>query len=53
MSLAIAPADDSLVMREGVARILATQPGMHVVASCGDLPSLLAAVDSERPDTSS
>jgi DNA-binding NarL/FixJ family response regulator len=23
---------------------------MHVVASCGDLPSLLAAVETERPD---
>jgi DNA-binding NarL/FixJ family response regulator len=30
--------------------MLAGQPEMRVVASCGDLPSLLAAVDSERPD---
>jgi DNA-binding NarL/FixJ family response regulator len=49
-SLAIALADDSLVMREGVARILAAQPGMHVVASCGDLPSLLATIETEHPD---
>jgi DNA-binding NarL/FixJ family response regulator len=49
-SIAIALADDSLIVREGIARILAGQPGIRVVASCGDLPSLLAAVDTERPN---
>jgi DNA-binding NarL/FixJ family response regulator len=48
--LRIALADDSLIMREGVARILAGEAGMQVVASCGDLPSLLEAVETERPD---
>jgi DNA-binding NarL/FixJ family response regulator len=50
VAVAIALADDSVIAREGVARILAGDPEMHVVASCGDLPSLLAAVESERPD---
>jgi DNA-binding NarL/FixJ family response regulator len=50
MPVAIALADDSLIVREGVAQILAAEPEMEVVASCGDLPSLLAAVDAERPD---
>src|SRR4051795_11028655 len=50
MPVAIALADDSLIVREGVGQILATEPEMRVVASCGDLPSLLAAVESERPD---
>ena len=50
MAVAIALADDSVIVREGVARILAGDPEMHVVASCGDLPSLLAAVETERPD---
>jgi DNA-binding NarL/FixJ family response regulator len=50
MSIAVALADDSLIMREDVARIVAVQPATRVVASCGDLPSLLAAVDTERPD---
>jgi DNA-binding NarL/FixJ family response regulator len=50
MSVAIAVADDSLIVREGVAQILAAQPEMQVVASCGDLPSLLEAVDAEHPD---
>jgi DNA-binding NarL/FixJ family response regulator len=50
VAVAIALADDSVIAREGVARILAGDPEMHVVASCGDLPSLLAAVEIERPD---
>jgi DNA-binding NarL/FixJ family response regulator len=49
MPIAIVLADDSLIMREGVARILADQPEVRIVASCGDLPSLMAAVESERP----
>ena len=40
MPVAIALADDSLIVREGVGQILATEPAMRVVASCGDLPSL-------------
>jgi DNA-binding NarL/FixJ family response regulator len=50
MPIAIALADDSLIMREGVAQILAAEPELRIVASCGDLPSVLAAVESERPD---
>jgi DNA-binding NarL/FixJ family response regulator len=50
MAVAIALADDSVIVREGVAGVLAAQPGMEVVVSCGDLPSLLEAVESERPD---
>jgi len=48
--LRIALADDSLIAREGIARILAGRSDIEVVASCGDLPSLLEAVESERPD---
>jgi DNA-binding NarL/FixJ family response regulator len=50
MPVAIALADDSLIVREGVAQILAAESEMQVVASCGDLPSLLEAVEAERPD---
>ena len=45
MAVAIALADDGVIVREGVARVLAAQPGMEVVVSCGDLPSLLEAVE--------
>ena len=50
MAAAIALADDSVIVREGVALVLAAQPDIEVVVSCGDLPSLLEAVESERPD---
>ena len=50
MPVAIALADDSLIVREGVAQILAAESEMRVVALCGDLPSLLEAVEAERPD---
>ena len=50
MPVAVALADDSLIVREGLAQILAAVPDVEVVASCGDLPSLLAIVESEQPD---
>jgi DNA-binding NarL/FixJ family response regulator len=43
-------ADDSLIAREGIEQILASEPELDVVASCGDLPELLDAVDREHPD---
>ena len=50
MPVAVALADDNLIVREGIAQILAIEPGLEVVASCGDLPTLMAAVERERPD---
>ena len=50
MPVAVALADDSLIVREGLAQILAAVPDVEVVASCGDLPSLVAIVESEQPD---
>jgi DNA-binding NarL/FixJ family response regulator len=43
-------AEDHYLVREGVRRLLGTQPDVEVVAVCGDLDSLLAAVEAERPD---
>ena len=50
MSIRVVLADDHLIVREGVRRLLETQPEVEVVAACGDLDSLLAAVDAEEPD---
>jgi DNA-binding NarL/FixJ family response regulator len=50
MPVSIAVADDSLIVREGIAQLLAENPDIDVVASCQDLDSLIAAVDDERPD---
>jgi DNA-binding NarL/FixJ family response regulator len=43
-------AEDSYLVREGIRRLLETQPGLELVASCGDLESLLRAVEAEAPD---
>jgi DNA-binding NarL/FixJ family response regulator len=43
-------AEDSLIVREGIRRLLELEPDITVVAGCGDLEELLAAVEAERPD---
>jgi DNA-binding NarL/FixJ family response regulator len=43
-------ADDHYLVREGIRRLLETEPDLQVAAVCSDLQSLLAAVDAERPD---
>ncbi len=43
-------AEDSYLVREGVRRLLETDPSLELVASCGDLESLLKAVEEKRPD---
>jgi DNA-binding NarL/FixJ family response regulator len=43
-------AEDSFLVREGIRRLLETQAELEVVATCGDLESLLSAVDAEAPD---
>jgi DNA-binding NarL/FixJ family response regulator len=50
MPLRLVIADDHLLVREGVRRLLEADPEIEVVAMCGDLPSLFAAVEAERPD---
>jgi DNA-binding NarL/FixJ family response regulator len=43
-------AEDHYLVREGIRHLLETRPDLEVAAVCGDLGSLLAAVDAERPD---
>ena len=43
-------AEDHYLVREGIRRLLETEPELEVAAVCGDLDSLLAAVDAEQPD---
>jgi DNA-binding NarL/FixJ family response regulator len=50
MSIRLVLAEDHYLVREGVRRLLDMQPDLEVAAVCGDLASLLAAVESERPD---
>jgi DNA-binding NarL/FixJ family response regulator len=46
----VAVADDHLLVREGLNQLLAAEAEVEVVASCGDLRSLLEAVDEDPPD---
>jgi DNA-binding NarL/FixJ family response regulator len=50
MPIRLVLAEDHYLVREGVRRLLEAQPGFDVVAVCGDLDSLLKAVDREGPD---
>ena len=50
MAIRVVLAEDSLLMREGVEQLLADSPTVEVVAACGDLDGLLAAVDEHSPD---
>ena len=50
MALRLVIADDHLLVREGVRRLLETDSDLEVAAVCGDLESLIAAVETEHPD---
>ena len=50
MPIRLVLAEDHYLVREGVRRLLETHDDLEVAAVCGDLDSLLAAVDAERPD---
>jgi DNA-binding NarL/FixJ family response regulator len=50
VAIRIVVAEDHFLVREGVRRLLETQPELEVVAACGDLDGLFAAVESERPE---
>ena len=50
MPIRLVIAEDHYLVREGLRRLLETLPDFEVAAVCGDLGSLLAAVELERPD---
>jgi DNA-binding NarL/FixJ family response regulator len=43
-------AEDEYLVREGLRRLLDSHEDVDVVAACGDLDSLLGAVETENPD---
>src|SRR3954452_20166698 len=50
LAIRVVLADDSYLVREAVAHVLAEADGIEVVASCRDRDSLLAAIEAEQPD---
>ncbi len=50
VTIRVVLADDHYLVREGVRRLLETEPEIEVAAVCEDLESLLSAVDAEQAD---
>ena len=50
MPIRVVLAEDNYLVREGIRRLLETHSDLEVAATCEDLDSLLAAIDSEKPD---
>jgi DNA-binding NarL/FixJ family response regulator len=50
VAIRVAIAEDNLLVREGLERLLGLQPDVEVVASCPDLDSLMRAIDDDSPD---
>ena len=46
MPIRLVIAEDHYLVREGIRGLLDSQPDLEVVAVCGDLDSLLAAVEA-------
>ena len=43
-------AEDSYLVREGVRRLLETDPEIELISACGDLEALFAAVERDEPE---
>jgi DNA-binding NarL/FixJ family response regulator len=50
MSIRVVLGEDSFLAREAVGSVLETADGVELVAAAGDLESLRALIDEERPD---
>ena len=50
MTIRVVLAEDNVLLREGVSRLVDAQDGLELAGVCGDLPSLLALVESAKPD---
>jgi DNA-binding NarL/FixJ family response regulator len=50
MPIRVAIAEDNLMVREGLERIIAAGPELALVAGCRDLDELERAIERERPD---
>jgi DNA-binding NarL/FixJ family response regulator len=48
--LRVVIAEDNYLVREGLGKLIETEPDLSVVGSCADYDALLASVTRERPD---
>ena len=50
MVVRVVLAEDNYLVREGVGRLISSEPDLELVASCADHDALLQSVDAHRPD---
>lgn len=50
MAVRVVVGEDSMLVREGIAKVLAPHGDIEVLALCEDLPTLLDAIELHRPD---
>lgn len=50
MALRVVLAEDSVLLREGMSRLIQSQDQLELAGVCGDLPGLLALIEAEKPD---
>jgi DNA-binding NarL/FixJ family response regulator len=50
MAIRVVLAEDNYLVREGVAKLIETEPDIELVASCADYDALLESVAAETPD---
>lgn len=50
MTIRVVLGEDNYLTREGISRVLAEEDDIEVVAACGDLDSLRAAIEATAPD---
>jgi DNA-binding NarL/FixJ family response regulator len=50
MTIQVILAEDNTLLREGMRHLIEAETDLHLLAACGDLPSLLGSIDDTRPD---
>jgi DNA-binding NarL/FixJ family response regulator len=50
MPIRVVVAEDNFLLRQAVQQLIEAQPELELAAVCADLPSLLAAIEAERPE---
>jgi DNA-binding NarL/FixJ family response regulator len=50
VAIRIVLAEDNVLLRDGVSRLIGAEPELELVGSCGDYDELIDAIEREKPD---
>ena len=50
MAIRLVLAEDNYLLREGVSKLIETQPELELAAACEDFDALMVAIEAHRPD---